>query len=54
MEFGLDKCSKCTVRQKAESQNLQLGDGGQIEDLETDTTYKYVGEQKRIPTYNTG
>ena len=45
MEFGLDKCSKCTIRKgkKVEAQHLDLEDGTQIEDLEADTTYKYLG-----------
>ena len=40
MDFGIDNCSKCTVRKgkKGKSQNLQLEDGGQIEDLEADNT----------------
>ena len=55
MEFGLEKCSKCTVRngKKANAQNLHLEDGGQIEDLETDTIYKYLGieENRRIHSF---
>ena len=45
MEFGLDKCSKCTIRKgkKVEAQHLDLEDGTRIEDLEADTTYKYLG-----------
>ena len=45
MEFGLDKCSKCTIRKgkKVEAQHLDLEDGARIEDLEADTTYKYLG-----------
>ena len=45
MEFGLDKCSKCTIGKgkKVEIQNLDLEDGTKIEDLEAETTYKYLG-----------
>ena len=45
MEFGLDKCSKCTIRtgKKVEAKHLDLEDGTQIEDLQTDLTYKYLG-----------
>ena len=45
MEFGLDKCSKCTIRtgKRVAAENLDLEDGTQIEDLEAETTYKYLG-----------
>ena len=37
--------NKCTIRKgkKVEAQHLDLEDGTQIEDLEADTTYKYLG-----------
>ena len=45
MDFGLEKCSKCTMKQgkKVETENIQLDGGGQIADLESDSTYKYLG-----------
>ena len=45
MEFGLDKCSKCTIRKgkKAAAENIQLEDGNIIEDLDDDSSYKYLG-----------
>ena len=45
MEFGLDKCSKCTIKagKKVKTQHLDLEDGTQIQDLEADATYKYLG-----------
>ena len=45
MEFGLDKCAKCTLKtgKKAASEDLLLYDGSTIADLEDDTTYKYLG-----------
>ena len=45
MEFGLDKCSKCTIRKgkKVAAENTQLGDGNFIEDLADDSSYKYLG-----------
>ncbi len=44
MEFGLDKCSKCTIKagKKVKTQHLNLKDGTQIKDPEADTTYKYL------------
>ena len=44
MDFGLDKCSKCTIRKgkKVAANNIQLNEGT-IEDLAQDTTYKYLG-----------
>ena len=59
MDFGLDKCSKCTMKQgkKVETDDIQLSDGGHIVDLENDSTYKYLGieesasiEHKRMRT----
>ena len=43
MEFGLDKCAKCTLKagKKAESEDLQLNDGSAISDLQEYATYKY-------------
>ena len=45
MEFGLDKCSKCTIKKgkKVTSENIQVGEESYIEDLDEDTTYKYLG-----------
>ena len=45
MEFGLDKCAKCTLKKgvKAETDGFQLEDGSIIEDLQEDATYKYLG-----------
>ena len=45
MEFGLDKCAKCSIRtgQKVESDGVQLSDGTEIADLQEDTPYKYLG-----------
>ena len=45
MDFGLDKCSKCTLKKgkKVASENLQLENGTSIEDLRADTSYKYLG-----------
>ena len=57
MEFGLDKCSKCTIKEgkKVTSENIQVGEESYIEDLDEDTTYKYLGieenttiEQKKM------
>ena len=45
MEFGLDKCSKCTIKKgkKVAAENIQLDDGNYIEDLAEDSSYKYLG-----------
>ena len=45
MDFGLDKCAKCTIRQgrKAVTENIDLEDGSSIEDLQEDAAYKYLG-----------
>ena len=45
MDFGLDKCAKCTIRtgKKVESDDIELDDGSHITDLQQDTTYKYLG-----------
>ena len=45
MDFGLDKCAKCTIQagKKVESENIELNDGTQITDLQQDSTYKYLG-----------
>ena len=45
MDFGLDKCAKCTIRtgKKVESADIELNDGSQITDLQQDSTYKYLG-----------
>ena len=45
MDFGLDKCSKCTLKKgsKVASENLQLDNGMSIEDLSEEASYKYLG-----------
>ena len=45
MEFGLDKCSKCTIRKgkKIAAENIELENGDCIEDLADDSSYKYLG-----------
>ena len=45
MEFGLDKCSKCTIRKgkKTVGKPAEIEQGKCIEDLEHDATYKYLG-----------
>ena len=45
MEFGLDKCSKCTIKKgkKVATENIQLDEENCIEDLAGDSTYKYLG-----------
>ena len=45
MDFGLDKCAKCTIRtgKKVEAADIELDDGSHISDLEKDSTYKYLG-----------
>ena len=52
MDFGLDKCAKCTIRagKKVSAKDIELTDGSHITDLEKDSTYKYLGieENARI------
>ena len=45
MKFGLDKCSKCTIRKgrKVAAENVQVGEDSYIEDLAEDSSYKYLG-----------
>ena len=45
MEFGLDKCAKCIIKsgKKVQGERLEIAEGQFIEDLEHDTTYKYLG-----------
>ncbi|KAJ8281479.1 hypothetical protein GJAV_G00068170 [Gymnothorax javanicus] len=45
MEFGLEKCSKCTIRKgkKVVAENILVGEESCIEDLAEDSTYKYLG-----------
>lgn len=45
MEFGLDKCAKCTIKQgkKADTDDMQLEEGTVIADLQEENTYKYLG-----------
>ena len=52
MEFGLDKCSKCTVRsgKKVAAANIQVGEESYIEDLAEDSTYKYLGIEENATT----
>ena len=44
MEFGLDKCAKCTIKtgKKMETDGFELQDGSIIEDLQEDASYKYI------------
>ena len=45
MEFGLDKCSKCTLKKgrKAEGGDIDTDEGGVIRDLAQDGSYKNLG-----------
>ena len=45
MEFGLDKCAKCTIKKgkKVKGKNIEIEDGKFIEDLENDVNYTYLG-----------
>ena len=45
MEFGLDKCAKCTLRagKKVKAENIQVEQGIEIRDLEEQEKYKYLG-----------
>ena len=45
MEFGLDKCAKCTIKtgKKMETDGFELQDGSIIQDLQEDASYKYLG-----------
>ena len=45
MEFGLDKCAKCVIEagKKVPGQKVEIDEGQFVEDLESDTTYKYLG-----------
>ena len=45
MEFGLDKCAKCTIRKgvKVQADGVQLSDGTEIADLQEGAPYKYLG-----------
>ena len=45
MEFGLDKCNKCTIKKgkKVASNNIELDNQNTVKDLANDTTYKYLG-----------
>ena len=49
MEFGLDKCSKCTIKKgkKVATENIQLDEENCIEDLAGDSTYKYLGIEEK-------
>ena len=48
MNFGLDKCAKCTLKKgkKAVSENFQLEDGSSITGLSEDSSYKFLGIEK--------
>ena len=45
MDFGLDKCAKCTMKKgkKTGSENFQLENGTSIGDLDEDSSYKHLG-----------
>ena len=45
MEFGIEKCAKCTLKngRKTNGRNIEVSEGKFIEDLESDSTYKYLG-----------
>jgi len=45
MDFGLDKCSKCTIKKgkKIPGKNIYVDDKNYIEDLDHDSRYKYLG-----------
>ena len=45
MEFGLDKCAKCTIRKgvKARGDRIEIEEGKFVEDLDIDADYKYLG-----------
>ena len=45
MEFGLDKCAKATFKKGklASTENMNLVLDTVIQDLEQDSTYKYLG-----------
>ena len=48
MEFGLDKCAKCTIRagKKVVTENIILEDNIEIKELEFESTYKYLGVEE--------
>ena len=45
MEFGLEKCAKCTIKKghKTRGDRMEIEDGKFVEDLENDTNYTYLG-----------
>ena len=45
MEFGLDKCAKCTIKKgvKTKGDRIEIEEGKFVEDLEKDADYKYLG-----------
>ena len=45
MEFGLDKCAKCTIKRgkKIKGSDVEIEDGKFVEDLESDSSYTYLG-----------
>ena len=45
MEFGLDKCAKCTIKkgEKTEGIDFQIDEGQYIKELENDAVYTYLG-----------
>merc|ERR1712115_612034 len=45
MEFGLDKCAKCTIKKgkKTEGIDFQINEGQYIKELENDAVYTYLG-----------
>ena len=45
MEFGLDKCAKCTIKKgvKTDGDRIEIEEGKFVEELEGDANYKYLG-----------
>ena len=52
MDFGLDKCAKCTIRtgKKVEAADIELDDGSQIWNK---TLHTSISESKKMPVSNT-
>ena len=44
MEFGLDKCAKCTIKKgvKTEGDRIEIDEGKFVEELEGDASNKYL------------
>ena len=49
MEFGYEKCAKCTIKKgkKVTAEHLKM-DNGHIEDLGEDVAYKYLGIEENV------